>query len=248
MKTPEDPEEGRTQERSWRRSFEDDFHPLEVDKRVQLARKASGEALSALCFDPSPKVITAVFENPRTGLDHARLVAQHHRSGLGLDQLGKRAEFLRDLQVQRYLYRNPQLSVRLLNRIFQTKRMGDVYRLALSREATDRVRSTAKKEFRKKFTSGSAEERVSLIVKGEGRCLVFLIGVPLDGKTTSMLCQRPLVSTLLIQNLARWPSTPPAVLQHMARQPMVVRSPALKNLILRHPNTPSRLKVQGFKP
>lgn len=246
MEKPEEPAEKRTEERSWRRVFEDDFHPLEVDARVQLARKVSGEALRALCFDPSPKVITAVFENPKVGLDHARLVAQHHRSGLGLDQIGKRAEFLRDLQVQRYLYKNPQLSVLLLNRIFQTKRMADVYRLSLNREASNRVRTTAKKEFRKKFTSGSAEERVSLIVKGEGRCLVLLIGVPLDGKATSMLCQRPLVSTLLIQNLARWPSTPPPVLQHMARQPMVLRSPALKNLILRHPNVPSQLKAKGL--
>jgi len=243
--TSEDLENGRTEERSWRRIFEEEFHPLEVDQRLLLARQASGENLRAFCFDPSPKVITAVFENPNTGLDHARLVAEHHRSGIGLDQIGKRSEFLRDRQVQRLLYRNPQLSVRLVNRIFQMKRMGDVYRLAMSREATDRVRSTAKKEFRKKFTSGSAEERVSLIIKGEGRCLVFLVGIALDGKAASMLCQRPLVSTLLIQNLARWPSTPPTVLQHMARQPMVMRSPALKNLVLRHPNTPSRLKAQG---
>lgn len=246
MATSGDLENGRSEERSWRRIFEEEFHPLEVDQRFQLARRASGESLRAFCFDPSPKVIAAVFENPNTGLDHARLVAEHHRSGLGLDQLGKRSEFLRDRQVQRYLYRNPQLSVRLLNRIFQMKRMGDVYRLAMSREATDRVRSTAKKEFRKKFTSGTAEERVSLILKGEGRCLMLLIGVPLDGKATAMLCQRPLVSTLLIQNLARWPSTPPPVLENMARQPIVLRSPALKNLILRHPNAPSRLKAQGF--
>ncbi len=120
--------------------------------------------------------------------------------------------------------------------------MGEVYVLCMSRETTDRVRSAAKKEFRSKFASGTAEERVSLILKCEGRCLVLLLGLALDAKAASLLCRRPLHSTLLVRNLARWPSTPPSVLHHMARQPMVKRNPALRNLILRHPNAPSRLK------
>ncbi len=189
------------------------------------------------------KVASAILENPHVALQHARLIAQHHRTGIGLDQMGRRAEFLRDRQVQRYLYRNPQCGVGLLLRILNTQRMGDVYRLSVNRETTERVRSTARKEFRKKFSSGSAEERVRLIVKGEGRCLALLVGVALDGRAASLLCGRPLHSTLLIQNLARWPSTPPPLLQHMARQPPVLRSSALKNLIARHPNAPSQLKV-----
>jgi len=76
----------------------------------------------------------------------------------------------------------------------------------------------------------------------EGRCLALLVGLPLDGKSASLLCRRSLRSTLLIQNLARWPATPPAVLQHMFRQPVVMRSTVLKNQILRHPNVPSDLK------
>ncbi len=238
------PPGGRSEARNWRRVFEQDLHPLEVDTRVRLAREEStGDALCALCFDPSPKVVAAILENPNVALQHARLIAQHHRSGSGLDQMGRRAEFLRDRQVQRHLYRNPQCGVSLLLRILNTQRMGDVYRLSINRETTERVRSTARKEFRKKFTSGSAEERVSLILKVEGRCLALLVGIGLDGRTASLLCGRPLHSTLLIQNLARWPSTPPHVLQHMARQPMVLRSAALMNLILRHPNAPSQLKA-----
>ena len=120
--------------------------------------------------------------------------------------------------------------------------MAEVYQLSLSRDATERIRSRTRKEFRKKFTSGTAEERVSLIIKCQGRCLVLLLGIPLDGKAAALLYQRPISSTLLIQNLARWPSTPPSLLQNMARQPTVLRSPALKNMILRHPNAPSQLK------
>jgi len=47
---------------------------------------------------------------------------------------------------------------------------------------------------------------------------------------------------MLVRNLARWPATPPPVLTHLMRQAHVKRSPALRNLILRHPNAPSELK------
>ncbi len=229
--------------RSWRRIFEQDFHPLATEDRFRLAREARGESLRALCFDPAFKVVAAVLDNPRAGLEHARLIAEHHRTGIGLDALGKRAPFLRDQQVQRCLFRNPQTSERLLRRILQAKRMGEVYRLCSGHDATERARRTTRKELRNKFRSGTAEERVSLILGSEGRCLSLLLGLTLGGKTASLLCRRPLRSTLLLQNLARWPATPPPVLLHMARQPSVVRNPALRNLILRHPNAPSQLKT-----
>jgi hypothetical protein len=189
-------------------------------------------------------VVTAVLENNHSGLEHARLLARHHRSSTGLDRLGDQPAFLRDRQVQRHLFRNPQLSERLLRRILQPQRMQSVYRLSLSRDTTDRVRRTTRKEFRKKFTGGTAEERVSLILKCEGRCLSQLIGLALDAKAAALLCRRPLHSTLLVRNLSRWPATPPQVLRHLARQPMVRRSPALRNAILRHPNAPSQLKSE----
>ncbi len=237
-------DEERSQARGWRRIFEEDFHPLALDARVELAGKATEETLYALCYDPSSRVVAALLANPQVGLLHARLIAQHHRSSTGIDELGKRAQLLRDQQVQRYLFRNPQCSDRLLVRLLQTKRMAELYQLSLSRDSTERVRSRMRKELRKKFTSGTAEERVGLILECQGRCLVLLIGVPLDGKAAALLYQRPISSTLLIQNLARWPSTPPSLLQNMARQPSVLRSPVLKNLILRHPNAPAQLKFR----
>lgn len=237
--------EKRPAARSWRRVFEEDFHPLDVDARVQLARNAEDADLRALCFDPSFRVVEAVLDNARSGLEHARLIAQHHRTSNGLDSLGQRAAFLRDSQVQRHLFRNPQLSPRLLRRIFQTRRMAEVYRLCLSRESTERVRAAARKELRQKFNAGTAEERVSLILRCEGRCLNLLLGLALGNRATALLAQRSFHSTLLIQNLARWPSTPPAVIQQMARAPMVQRSPMLRNLVARHPNAPSQLKRQG---
>jgi hypothetical protein len=237
---PEEDERGRT----WRQIFEEDLHPLDTDDRVKRALTASGVTLCAFCFDPNPRVIASVVQNHKVGLQHARLVAEHHRVSTGLDHLARRTTFVRDRQVQRFLFRNPQLSDRLFRRLIQPKRMSDLYRLTTNRDTTDRVRTNARKAFRQKFTQGTAEERVTLIIKCEGRCLQLLIGLGIDGRTTSLLCARPIHSTLLVQNLARWPATPPPVLVHLGKQPIVKRSPMLKNLLLRHPNVPAQLKRQ----
>lgn len=238
-------DERATEGGGWRRIFEHELRALELDRRVQLAHVAEGETLFALCFDPAARVVSAVLENPNAGLDHARLLARHHRSSLGLDALAQRAAFLRDAQLQRDLLRNPQTSERLLQRLFLGQGMDQVYRLTLGHEMTDRVRSAARQTFRKAFTAGSAEERVALIVKTEGRCLGLLAGMALDAKTAALLCRRALGSHLLVRNLLQWSSTPPPVLAHLARQPIVLRNPELRNHLLRHPNTPSRFDVTG---
>ena len=228
---------------NWRALFERELRPLAVDARVEMARGTSGERLNALCYDPSPRVISALVENQGFGLQHARRVAAHHRTGGGLDAVGRQQIFVRDRQVQRNLFRNSGTPQGLLLRILQSYRLAEIYRLTSGREATERARSVARKQLRAKFPRSSAEERVQLLLKTEGRCLPQLVGIALGGRATALLCRRPLVSTLLIRNLARWPSTPPPVLQHMARQPSVRRSPVLRNEILRHPNAPSRLQT-----
>ncbi len=239
---PDDEDLDGPRSRSWRRIFEEELKPLDLDVRLERAAEASEEILRALCFDPSRKVIEALLENPRFGLEHARLVANHHRSSQGLDTLGKHAAFLRDQQVERHLFRNPQTSLRLLHRIYARARMAKVYRLATGHDAAEQVRESARREFRKKFNAGTAEERVKLILDTEARCLTLLVGLSLDAKTAGLLRRRSLTSTLLLRNLARWPATPPPLLVHLMRQPQVKRNPSLRNLVLRHPNAPSELK------
>jgi hypothetical protein len=225
-----------------RKLYAETLADKEVDERVQLAQTESGDVLLALCFDAQARVIIAVVENVNSALDHARLIATHHRTSTGLSALAKNQAFLRDTQVQRALLKNPQLPDTLFKLIMAPKRMSDTYRLSLSRELTERTKTAARNLFRKKFTEGTAEERVALIYQCEGRCLNLLLGVTIDARTASLMCQKQMLSTLLIQNLCRFPSTPPPVLVHMAKQQLVRRTPSLKQLVIRHPNAPSGLK------
>jgi hypothetical protein len=208
-----------------RQLFETRLHQLPEDTRAGLAGTAVEPELSAFCFDPVPKVIARVLANPRCGLAHARLISAHHRNAAGFE-------------VQRFLLRNPQTPAHLLRSLLLKRRLSDLYRAGHDREASERTRGAARELLRERFAKGSPEERAELIIITEGRALVALSGLSLDGRTTALLCARPPASTLLIENLARWPATPPTLIAHLLTQPMVVRSPQLRTVLKRHPNAP----------
>ena len=212
------------------------------EERETLASKAEDPELSAFCFDPTPRVVRAVLANPRTGLSQARLIAAHHGNAVGLDALGEKAGFLQDAEVQRFLLRNQQTPAPLLQRLLSRRRLADIYQTTQSRELPERNRRAAVDTLRRRFAETTPEERVELILRTEGRALVTLSGLSLDGKAASLLCARALTSLLLIENLARWPATPPAVIGHLLKQPMVNRMPQARTLLKRHPNCPASSK------
>lgn len=215
------------------------FYPLPVDERAAAAATVLGADLSALCLDALPEVIRQVLQNPNAGLEQARLIAAHHHSSTGLEFLLARAELVRDAQVQRLLWRNPQLSEGQLRRVVGAKRLLELWKLSTSREVTTQTRNNVMRLLRTRFQSAPAEERVELIMTTEGRALAGLSGLPVDGKTTALLCARTYTSTLLINNLATWSALPPALITHLLRQPLVMRQAHLKLRLQQHPNAPS---------
>lgn len=222
-----------------RQLFETKLHPLPEDARAALAARAGEPELSALCFDPAPSVVRAVLENPRAGLPHARLIAAHHGNAAGLDALGGKAALLQDTEVQRLLLRNQQTPTPLLQGLLSRRRLPDIYNATQSRELPERNRTGALQVLRRRFTEVSPEERVDLILRSEGRALGALTGLSLDGKSAALLCARPFASVLLIENLARWPATPPPVILHLLKQPLLRQMPPLRALLKRHPNCPA---------
>jgi hypothetical protein len=210
---------------------------LSQTDREARARLAVDPELSALCFDPLPAVVHALLENPRFGPVHARLVAANHH-GQGLDALTARSHFAADGGVRRALLKNPQLNAALYRRLWGHKRLLEQFKVCISRELAEQVRKAARETMRAHFGTAAAEERVELIMKTEGRCLQMLVGLPLDSKTTALLCAKQFGSTQLVQNLARWGPTPPQLIAHLLKQELVRRSPTLRTLLERHPNAP----------
>jgi hypothetical protein len=200
-----------------------------------LARSSGEPVLSALCFDPLPQVIAALIENPRFSLVQARLVALHHHSVAGLEILGRTA-FLQNEGVRHGLLQNPVLPQGLFQRAWGHQRLLALYHVVASRDLPERSRGVAKDLLRAAFHQRAAEEQVELILLTEGRCLAALGGTALDGRTTALLCRRPLTSVLLIENLARWNATPSLLINHLLREEPVRHNVALRRMLERHPN------------
>lgn len=216
--------------------FEQQLHHHPVDEREALVKNAEEPELSAYCFDPMPQVILGLFQNPRIGLQHARLVATHHRTTAGLEVLGSNPAFLGDLGVRRALLQNPVLPASLYRRGWGSRRLQEQYLVASSHEVTEQVRAMAREVLRASFMQRTADEKAELILKTEGRCLAMLSGLTVDGHTTQILCRRTFVSTLFIQNIARWSAAPPQLIAHLLRQEIVRRNVQLRLMLERHPN------------
>jgi hypothetical protein len=233
------PEEDEEAVGDYRRLFERRLHPLAPEERTRLGREVVDPELSALCFDPVPAVIQSVMENSRVGLAHARLIARHHGNPVGLEALCGRAAFTTDVGVRRWLVRNPQLPASLFRRLWGGRRLMEQFKVAADRDIPEGTRRTAREVMRSRFTTAPAEERVELILLTEGRVLMSLSGMPVDGKTASLLCGRVYRSPSLIQNLARWSAAPAVLIAHLLKQEAVRRQPQLRLLLQRHPNAPA---------
>jgi hypothetical protein len=228
--------------REYKKLFEQELHPLPVDERVALAGTVSGAKLFALCFDPVPAVIHAIFRNTAASIEHARLVAFHHRDSRGLEELCGRPQVIADGLVHRRLVRNPATTEAQLRRLIGTKRLLVIYKVSLDRDVPERSRAAARNLLRSKFTTAQAEERVELVWGTEGRVLLVLTGCTFDSRMTSILCSKTYASMMLVQALARFPATPPALVAYLLRQPIVKRQQHLKNQLLQHQNCPSEAK------
>jgi hypothetical protein len=231
-------------DQDYRKIYEAQFHPLTVDVRVGLAKISHGPDLLALCLDADARVIAGILENPTTGLQHVRLIAFYHRTGVGLEMVTRRQDFLRDMLVERRLLRNPMAGDTVLQRIMASKRLFQTYKIAIDRDVPELTRSKSRGFMRQKYQSAPPEERADLVLRTEGRCLIYMTGCAFDAKMTGILVGRPYNSVLFIQNLAKFSATPPALLAHLMKQPFVRKHAPLKKLLLQHPNMPGDVKRQ----
>lgn len=240
--TPEEAEKREVGEREYRKIYQEQFASLEREARVHAAETVGNPELFALCYDPEPQVIHALVKNMKCGLEHARMIALHHRTHLGLDAIARRSEYLSDAQVQKRLIRNPQIPDATLRRIVNPKLIMDVYKIAIDRENPEMARMKVRELLIKKFSLASSDERAALVIKTDARCLPLLINCALDARATQILCGRQAYTILFIQNVARWPASPPALLTHLLKQNVVRNNMGLRKMILKHPNVPVETK------
>jgi hypothetical protein len=229
-------------QRNYRQLYQQKFHVMTTDARIQAAHTAQGADLFALCLDPDPRIIAAILENHAVGLDHVRMMAFHHHTGTGLEMISRRQDWIRDQLVERRLLRNPQNPETVLSRIMGSKQLLQTYKIMVDREVPDLTRTRVRGHFRKKWTTAPPEDRADLMFRTEGRPLTFMTGCTFDARTTQIICGKVIASMLLIQNFAKFPATPPGILAHCMKQAFVRKNPGMKKLLLQHPNMPGEVK------
>lgn len=208
------------------------FAGISIPDRIALAQSTTDDKiLRALCFDFDPKVMSAILCNDRSGLQHARLLAEHHPTTLGLELLTRYPHFLIDAKVRAMLLRNAVASDGLLRRTLASCTLELRYQLFLGHEKTERATKITKAAVREKFPTASPEERAQLIIRTEGRCLPVLVSLPIDRPTAKVLCAVEYPSLQLVINLTNFAGTPRNVLEHFLRKSVVQRSPAARHAI-----------------
>lgn len=235
-----DPDLGDVESTTHRERWSLKFRGLPAERRRILARSAAIDDLLALAYDQDPQVLRAVIANPQASAQVARLIAAHAQTSSALDALTR---FINDQGVQRGLMRNAHTSDGTLRRLLMSKPLGNVYHAATDRDAAEVPRTRCKSIFRERFSSAQADEKAQLLLRTEGRVLQILAGVPLDARTTGLLCSKTITSSLFVQNIARWGAAPPALLLHLVRQPFVKRQPQLVRMLTQHANMPREGKA-----
>ena len=229
-------------EREYRKIYETVYHPMPRDQRVKLASEVKSADLMALCFDAEAPVIHAIVGNPHASFEHARMIAQHHHTSIGLEAIAKRMDFLKEPLTQRRLLRNAAVSHAVVSRITNPKMMLEVYKLAIDREVPERTRAIGREILRKKFTVASSDEKAALLFKTDARCLLHLVNCSLDAHATQILCGKTTFTMMFVQNLARWSATPPQLIAHLLRLPIVRSNVGMKKMLMKHPNASAEAK------
>lgn len=225
-----------------RNLYETRYAELDVDARAAIARDGDVVVMRAMAYDPMPRVISALMENPNFSVNEARIIAREHRSGIGLQMLVQSPRLLSDPEVRRRLLRNGHVSAQIIGTLLRGKPLLSIYQVGISHDVPENTKSFARAELRRSFGDRGPEEKVGLILKTDGRVLTLVTGIALDGRAISMIVGRSAMSPMLIRNFAQWPTTPPPILVHMLKLPQVQRDKTLQQAILRHPNVPSQYK------
>jgi len=234
-----------TREEGSGKMYELNLRHLTLGERISRARTAKDEELSAFCHDPDAKVIHSLLENPLFGLTQARLAARHHHSSAGLEFLANRPMFVTDDGVRRLLFRNQFTAENVLNKCFAAQSLFSLFSFVFGHEMTEKAKQLARRALRKKFEENSAEACADFVIKTEGRCLQYLIGLHFKVETSRVLAHHQYTSMILVRNLLIFPGLAPEIIRGISKSQMVWKNHEFRKMILGHSNCPSDVKKRN---
>ena len=160
---------------------------LALDRARRRGEERAPANLLALCLDADARVVSAILENPQVGLEHVRLIAFHHRTGTGLEILARRQDSTNARRATAAAQPDGRRDT-VLKRVMATKRLFQTYKIAIDRDVPELTRAKSRGYMRAKYQNAPSEERADLVLRTEGRCLIYMTGCAFDAKMTQILC------------------------------------------------------------
>ena len=207
--------------------------------RAEMARQAQGAALQALCLDPDPEVISALFDNPAVDVEIVKLMARAQRSDEALIVLGARSPHVTELEVQALLLGNTHTPEGLLQMILGELSLDQLFAASIKQQLAEPARELARSLLRERFVKSTPHVRSQLVLDTAGACLAAIPDFVLDEDTADLLAHHKYTDAALVSVLAENQSTPLRLLQILYRQPVVLQTPSLREALISHPNWPT---------
>jgi len=213
-----------------------EYAQLPLPERLHYAQEGASDTLLALSFDGNPQILRALLAHPYFGVEHARIAARSHGSKEGLEAIAKNRAFAEDAEVRDALFANPNTSEAAIEALLSNRPLVDVYPWTTDARAPERTKAIVRNRFRELFRVRGGDERAETILATEGAALTLLGGIALDARTSQVLAMQSTLSPTLLANLARFPGAPPSLVTHLAGLPSARTNPAIRSLLLAHPN------------
>jgi hypothetical protein len=213
-----------------------EYAQLPLPERLHYAQEGANDTLLALSFDGNPQILRALLAHPYFAVEHARIAARSHGSKEGLEAIARNPVFGEDTEVRDALFANPNTSEAAIDALLSKRPLVDAYPWTTDARAPERTKAIVRNRFRELFRLRGGDERAETILATEGAALTLLGGIALDARTSQLLTMQTGLSLTLLANLARFPGAPPSLVTHLAGLPSARTNPAIRALLMAHPN------------
>ncbi len=210
----------------------------EIEKVVDRARTASGEALTELLYHHAPEVLLTVLSNP--ALDEQKVCLLLARKDLPtevLEEIGARRSLLKSYGVKKALMFHPRAPRLIGLRLLRDLYLMDLVQYALSPSGTAEIKLQAEAQIIARMPQLPLGQKIALARRGPGRVAGSLVG---EGhpEVLKVALENPfLTEAQILKTLAR-EKVPVAAVQALCRHPKWSQMYNVRLALVRNPSAP----------
>lgn len=219
----------------------------EIEKEIERARRASGEALTELLYHMEPEVLLALLQNP--ALDEQNvclLLARKDLPAEVLEAIGARKNLLKSYAVKKSLMFHPHTPRLIGLRLLRDLYLMDLVQFTLSPSVSAEIKLQAEAQIIGRMPQLPLGQKIALARRGPGRVAGALVaeGHP---EVLRVALENPfLTEANILKTLAR-EKVPVAAVQALCKHPKWSQMYNVRLALVRNPSAPLAM-ILAFLP